>query len=118
MLVVEARDRASACGRQGLLDLLACQQSSGRRQTARTSWTADSLHCHLLRHWLTLRRGTRPWKARPSARVHRRSLLIRPPNARATRGVLAEATVGLAIIIANYRNRRTVQTDQFDELKG
>jgi NADH:ubiquinone oxidoreductase subunit K len=30
----------------------------------------------------------------------------------------AEVTVGLAIIIANYRNRRTVQTDQFDELKG
>jgi NADH:ubiquinone oxidoreductase subunit K len=30
----------------------------------------------------------------------------------------SEVTVGLAIIIANYRNRRTVQTDQFDELKG
>lgn len=30
----------------------------------------------------------------------------------------AEVTVGLAIIIANYRNRRTVQADQFDELKG
>lgn len=30
----------------------------------------------------------------------------------------AEVTVGLAIIIANYRNRRTVQTDRFDELKG
>lgn len=30
----------------------------------------------------------------------------------------AEVTVGLAIVIANYRNRRTVQTDQFDELKG
>ncbi len=30
----------------------------------------------------------------------------------------AEVTVGLAIVIANYRNRRTVQTDTFDELKG
>ena len=30
----------------------------------------------------------------------------------------AEVTVGLAIVIANYRNRRTVQTDKFDELKG
>ena len=30
----------------------------------------------------------------------------------------AEVTVGLAIVIANYRNRRTVQTDQFDGLKG
>jgi NADH-quinone oxidoreductase subunit K len=30
----------------------------------------------------------------------------------------AEVAVGLAIIIANYRNRRTVQTDRFDELKG
>jgi NADH-quinone oxidoreductase subunit K len=30
----------------------------------------------------------------------------------------AEVTVGLAIVIANYRNRRTVQTDHFDELKG
>jgi len=30
----------------------------------------------------------------------------------------AEVTVGLVIVIANYRNRRTVQTDQFDELKG
>ena len=30
----------------------------------------------------------------------------------------AEVTVGLAIVIANYRNRRTVQTDQYDELKG
>jgi NADH-quinone oxidoreductase subunit K len=30
----------------------------------------------------------------------------------------AEVTVGLAIVIANYRNRRTVQTDRFDELKG
>jgi NADH-quinone oxidoreductase subunit K len=30
----------------------------------------------------------------------------------------AEVTVGLAIVIANYRNRRTVQTDAYDELKG
>ena len=30
----------------------------------------------------------------------------------------AEVTVGLAIVIENYRNRRTVQTDQYDELKG
>ena len=30
----------------------------------------------------------------------------------------AEVTVGLAIVISNYRNRRTVQTDQYDELKG
>ena len=30
----------------------------------------------------------------------------------------AEVTVGLGIIIANYRNRRTVQTDQYSELKG
>ncbi len=30
----------------------------------------------------------------------------------------AEVTVGLAIVIANYRNRRTVQADQFDRLKG
>ena len=30
----------------------------------------------------------------------------------------AEVTVGLAVVIANYRNRRTVQTDQYDELKG
>jgi NADH-quinone oxidoreductase subunit K len=30
----------------------------------------------------------------------------------------AEVTVGLAIVIANYRHRRTVQTDQYDELKG
>lgn len=30
----------------------------------------------------------------------------------------AEVTVGLAIVIANYRNRRTVQTDTYDELKG
>lgn len=30
----------------------------------------------------------------------------------------AEVTVGLAIVIANYRNKRTVQTDTFDELKG
>ncbi len=30
----------------------------------------------------------------------------------------SEVTVGLAIVIANYRNRRTVQTDTYDELKG
>ena len=30
----------------------------------------------------------------------------------------AEVTVGLAIVIANYRNSRTVQADQYDELKG
>jgi NADH-quinone oxidoreductase subunit K len=30
----------------------------------------------------------------------------------------AEVTVGLAIVIANYRNKRTVQTDQYNELKG
>lgn len=30
----------------------------------------------------------------------------------------AEVTVGLGIVIANYRNRRTIQADQFDELKG
>jgi NADH-quinone oxidoreductase subunit K len=30
----------------------------------------------------------------------------------------AEVTIGLAIVIANYRNKRTVQTDTFDELKG
>ena len=30
----------------------------------------------------------------------------------------AEVTVGLAIVIANYRNRRTVQADEFNELKG
>ncbi len=30
----------------------------------------------------------------------------------------AEVAVGLAIIIANYRNKRTVQVDRFDELKG
>lgn len=30
----------------------------------------------------------------------------------------AEVTIGLAIVIANYRNRRTVQTDTYNELKG
>jgi NADH-quinone oxidoreductase subunit K len=30
----------------------------------------------------------------------------------------AEVTIGLAIVIANYRNRRTVQTDEYDGLKG
>ena len=30
----------------------------------------------------------------------------------------AEVTVGLAIIVANYRYRRSVQADEFSELKG
>ena len=30
----------------------------------------------------------------------------------------AEVTVGLAIVIENYRHRRTVQTDRYNELKG
>jgi NADH:ubiquinone oxidoreductase subunit K len=30
----------------------------------------------------------------------------------------AEVTVGLAIIIANYRNKRTVQADEYHEMKG
>jgi NADH:ubiquinone oxidoreductase subunit K len=30
----------------------------------------------------------------------------------------AEVTVGLAIIVANYRNRRSVQTDEFSEMRG
>ncbi len=30
----------------------------------------------------------------------------------------AEVAIGLAIIIANYRNKRTVDADRFDELKG
>lgn len=30
----------------------------------------------------------------------------------------AEVAVGLGIVILNYRNRRTVQTDEFSELKG
>ena len=30
----------------------------------------------------------------------------------------AEVAIGLAIVIANYRNRRTVQIDTYDELKG
>jgi NADH-quinone oxidoreductase subunit K len=30
----------------------------------------------------------------------------------------AEVTVGMAIIVANYRHRRTIQTDRYDELKG
>ncbi len=30
----------------------------------------------------------------------------------------AEVTVGLAIVIANYRTKRTVQADEFSELKG
>ena len=30
----------------------------------------------------------------------------------------AEVTVGLAIVIANYRIKRNVQADRFDEMKG
>jgi NADH-quinone oxidoreductase subunit K len=30
----------------------------------------------------------------------------------------AEVTVGLAIIIANYRNKRTAQADEYQEMKG
>jgi len=30
----------------------------------------------------------------------------------------AEVTVGLGIVIANYRAKRTVQTDRFDEMRG
>lgn len=30
----------------------------------------------------------------------------------------AEVTVGMAIVIANYRHQRTVQADRYDELKG
>jgi NADH-quinone oxidoreductase subunit K len=30
----------------------------------------------------------------------------------------AEVTVGLAIVIANYRRKRTVQADQYSELRG
>ena len=30
----------------------------------------------------------------------------------------AEVTVGLAIVISNYRAKRTVQADRFDEMKG
>jgi NADH:ubiquinone oxidoreductase subunit K len=30
----------------------------------------------------------------------------------------AEVTVGLAIIIANYRNRRSVQADDYHEMRG
>jgi NADH-quinone oxidoreductase subunit K len=30
----------------------------------------------------------------------------------------AEVTVGLAIVIANYRTKRNVQADTFDEMKG
>jgi NADH-quinone oxidoreductase subunit K len=30
----------------------------------------------------------------------------------------AEVTVGMAIVIANYRHQRTVQVDRYDELKG
>ena len=30
----------------------------------------------------------------------------------------AEVTVGLAIVIANYRNKRSVQADEFNKLKG
>jgi NADH:ubiquinone oxidoreductase subunit K len=30
----------------------------------------------------------------------------------------AEVTVGMGIVVANYRHQRTVQTDRYDELKG
>ena len=30
----------------------------------------------------------------------------------------AEAAVGLALVIAIYRHRKTIQTEQFDTLKG
>ena len=30
----------------------------------------------------------------------------------------AEVTVGLAIVIANYRNKRTAQADEYHEMKG
>jgi NADH:ubiquinone oxidoreductase subunit K len=30
----------------------------------------------------------------------------------------AEVTIGMAIVIANYRHQRTVQTDTYSELKG
>ena len=30
----------------------------------------------------------------------------------------AEVTVGLGIVISNYRNRRSVQADDYDEMKG
>jgi len=30
----------------------------------------------------------------------------------------AEVTVGIAIVVGNYRHQRTVQADRFDELKG
>lgn len=30
----------------------------------------------------------------------------------------AEVTVGIAIVVANYRHQRTVQTDRYNELKG
>jgi len=30
----------------------------------------------------------------------------------------SEVTVGIAIVVANYRHQRTVQADRFDELKG
>lgn len=30
----------------------------------------------------------------------------------------AEVAVGLTIVVANYRNRRTVQADEYSELKG
>jgi NADH:ubiquinone oxidoreductase subunit K len=30
----------------------------------------------------------------------------------------AEVAVGLGIVISNYRNRRSVQADDYDELKG
>lgn len=30
----------------------------------------------------------------------------------------AEVAIGIAIVIANYRHRRSVQTDEYSELKG
>ena len=30
----------------------------------------------------------------------------------------AEVTVGLAIVVANYRNHRTVQANEFNQMKG
>jgi NADH:ubiquinone oxidoreductase subunit K len=30
----------------------------------------------------------------------------------------AEVTVGMAIVVANYRHQRTVQADRYNELKG
>lgn len=53
---------------------------------------------------------------------------VRVPGINPARGVFfalfvitiaaAEVTVGLAIVVANYRNRRSVQTDEYSEMKG